>query len=713
MVSLWRFISLKRFEKEKEHFSTEKWRRIFLAGVILSALTWAVTPCMFFISGDFTYQTITAIFIAGLSSGAMSSLLPLLRELRIFLTIILVPLILQFILQGTSIHYELAAIISLYLLLLLYISKIFNKNYVDSIKSQLLYQIKLDELSRSEQKFETIFKGVPIGIFFYDNNFIIKEVNQEFVYFLEAPRNFLTGLDLNTIKDKRILPTLQAALEGIQGFYEGEYKTLFAKKEIWINMTTSPLRDISGEIIGAIGIVSDITQRVLAQQHIEHQANYDTLTDIPNRMNLLKDINKEILRFKRHGRIFGIIFLDLDHFKNINDSLGHNIGDELLKQTAKRLLDAVRAEDVVARIGGDEFVILAPDLSNNEKIAATHLEYIALKIHESLNMVFEVEGYNLNISSSIGITLISHDTQDADDLLKHADIAMYQSKKEGRNTTRFYQSEMDNWVKRRLEIENELRQAAQNGEFEIHYQPIVEFATSEIAGAEALLRWKSPKLGEIFPDEFIPIAEESGLIFGIGEWVLKNAVEQFTQWQKRFPNITTFRKIAVNVSSYQFNNKDFLEQIEKIIKSSDIKANNLELELTESIIVKDIDSVRDKMLHLRELGVNLSIDDFGTGYSSLSYLKKLPFTTLKIDKSFTHDIQDDVDDKELISTIITIAKNFNLEVVIEGIETYEQYFFANEKRSKYLQGYYCSRPIDKESFSLMLASSNGICDKLF
>lgn len=712
MISLIRFIFLKLFQTRNDYFSYKKWNNIFTIGVIMSALSWGVTPFLFFIPDDYLYQMVFIVILAGLSAGAISALAQFLVNIHIFLITLVIPLLIQLLLQHTTIHNYVALLVFLYLILLLYVSKKFNKNYTDAAKSYFLFEQKRDELLKSEQKYESIFKNVPIGIFFYDTKLVIQEVNQEFMHFLEAPREFLIGLDLHKIKDQRILPTLRAPFDDIQGFYEGEYRTLYATKDIWISMTTSPIKNADNEVIGAIGIVSDITQRVLIQQHVEHQANYDSLTDIPNRISLLRDINKEIVRYKRHGQLFGIIFLDLDHFKNINDSLGHGIGDKLLIETAKRLSNVIRHEDTVARIGGDEFVIFVPDLGTNERSAATKMEYIAHKIHEALNIVFEIEGYSLNISSSIGISLINHDAQDADDLLKYADIAMYQSKKEGRNTTRFYQSEMDIWVKRRLEIENELRLAIQRDEFEVHYQPIVEFSTSSIVGAEALLRWKNEKLGAVFPDEFIPIAEESGLIISIGEWVLSRAVEQFITWQKQFPHITSFKKIAVNVSTYQFNNKTFLTQVEEVIRQSGIKSDNLELELTESIIVTDIESVRNKMLKLRELGVNLSIDDFGTGYSSLSYLKMLPFTTLKIDKSFTQDIQDNADDKELISTIITIAKNFNLEVVIEGVETYEQYLFTHGKRPKYMQGYYCSKPVSKEQFTLMLESCNGVCDKL-
>ncbi len=705
LISAFRIYTLIKYKRDKPALATLRWQQLLGIGILLSAISWGITPVLFFIPQDYMYQMVIIVILAGLSAGSISSLSQIRSNIQLFLVVSLLPLIAELLLQATPLHNSIALLVTLYLALLLIVANKFNKNYVNAIKTRLMYEQKTEELLESEQKFETIFQSVPIGVFFYNQELVIQEINPEFVNFLEAPREFLLGLNLNNLPDQRLLPALKAPLDGLCGFYEGAYKTVYIQKNLWITMSTSALRDKKNNIIGAVGIVADITQRINTQQTVEHQANFDALTDIPNRTSLLRDIDKEIVRFQRHQQIFGILFLDLDHFKNINDSLGHDIGDKLLIETALRLKTAIRLEDTVARIGGDEFIVLLPDLTEDENIAATKAEHVAQKIHEILEKPFTIEGYTLNISSSIGITLISDNNESADDLLKHADIAMYQAKKEGRNTSRFYQEKMDLWVKRRLEIENELRNAIENHEFTLHYQPIIEFASSFVVGGEALLRWKNPRLGEVFPDEFIPIAEESGLIIGIGEWVLQTAVEQFVAWQKQFPHITTLNRIAVNVSVNQFNSYNFLNLVRNTIERYAIDPHVLELELTESIIAKDINLVSHKMQALREMGIKLSIDDFGTGYSSLSYLKKLPFTTLKIDKSFTQEI----DNQELISTIITIAENFNLEVIIEGVETLEQYRFVNDRKATYMQGYYCSKPMEQKSFEQMLQTSNGIC----
>lgn len=709
LISAFRYLSLLKYKTDKTPLYVDKWQKLLFIGIVLSALSWGITPFLFFVPGNYLYQMVLIVILAGVSAGSISTLAHIRLNIQLYLIILIIPLIIELLLQKTAIHNDIAILVSLYLLLLLVVAKKFNQTYLDSITSQLMFEQKKEEFLESEQKFKAIFKSVPIGILFYDTNLVIQEVNDSFVDFIAAPKDFLIGLDLEKIRDRRLMPTLKAALDGISGFYEGEYTTLYRQKDLWVSMSTSPLRNSDNEIIGAVSIIADITERMLIQLQIEHQANHDTLTDIPNRANLKREIAKNIIRFQRHGVIFAIIFLDLDHFKNINDSLGHDVGDKLLVQTATRLKNTIRDEDMVARIGGDEFVILLPDLSADEFEAAKSAEIVSQKIHETFRTPFEIDGYKLNISSSLGITLINAQSQSEDALLKHADIAMYESKKDGRNTTRFYQESMDQWIKRRLEVENELKNAIKNNELRLVYQPIVEFETSKVIGMEALIRWKSQELGDMYPDEFITIAEESGMILSIGKWVMQEAVSQFMIWQKQFAHTINLKKIAVNVSVHQFNAPEFLKQVENIIAQSGIVKEHLELELTESIIVKDISGVRAKMQQLRNLGVNLSIDDFGTGYSSLSYLKKLPFTTLKIDKSFTQDIGNDVDDKELISTIITIAENFNLEVVIEGVETYEQYAFVNERKATFMQGYFCSKPMEKESFEAMLESSNGIC----
>lgn len=448
----------------------------------------------------------------------------------------------------------------------------------------------------------------------------------------------------------------------------------------------------------------------LSEAKIKHQAYFDALTDIPNRILLKDRVEQSLSHYRRHGDLIAIMFLDLDHFKSINDSLGHYVGDALLVETAARLSSICREEDTVARLGGDEFIVLLNELGQDPHNAVKYAERVAEKIHEVLSQPFEVgESDTISTSSSIGIALVSSIDQNADDLLKFADTAMYQAKKEGRNTTRFYQEQMDQWIKKRLFLENALRHAIKNSELELYYQPVIEIATKRIIGAEALLRWNHPELGLVMPDEMISIAEESGLIVPIGEWVLREACTQFVRWRSENLRQIHIDRIAINVSVVQFRQNDFVDKVIRIVAESGIVPSMLELELTESTVIDNIDIVIEKMNRLRSAGINISMDDFGTGYSSLSYLKRLPFTTLKIDRSFVRDIMSDADDAALVETILSMASIFKFDVIAEGVETIEQFKFLENHGCQYFQGYLCSKPVQVSQFEELLTHDIQSC----
>lgn len=520
----------------------------------------------------------------------------------------------------------------------------------------------------------------------------------------------MIGLDLKKLTDHCLDNALKNPLNGEKGYYEGPYSSMIMKLELWVALRTSPIYNAKREIIGGIAIVADITERKLAEEKIKHQAYFDALTDIPNRVLLKDRIEQSLAHYRRHHQISAIMFLDLDHFKSVNDSMGHYVGDALLIETAGRLKSICREGDTVSRLGGDEFVILLSELGNDPHEAARHAESVAEKIHQILSLPFEtVDGEVISTTSSIGIALMSSPEQSADDLLKFADTAMYQAKKEGRHTTRFYQEQMDQWIKKRLFLENGLRNAIKNGELELYYQPVIAIGQKKIVGAEALLRWNHPELGMVMPDEMIQIAEESGLIVTIGEWVLREACRQFVLWRSENLDQPHIDRIAVNVSALQFQQNDFVEKVIRIVAESGIVPSMLELELTESTVIDKIDTVIEKMNRLRLAGINLSMDDFGTGYSSLAYLKRLPFTTLKIDRSFVRDIMSDKDDAALVETILSMASIFHFDVIAEGVETIEQFRFLEEHGCQYFQGYLCSKPVPVTQFEELLTHEIQNC----
>ncbi len=699
IVAFLRFSSLMYYKHNKNHFNSKIWEQLFLIGVVVAGILWGITPFILFVKDSFLHQMILIIVLAGISAGAINSLSSIVKATRIFLIIVIFPLIIVSLMQEPIVYKYVAVLEIVYLIMLLRISNQFYKQYLFIIQSKIRNKLKEEKLLVSEGRFEKIFKEAPIGMLLYDNDLIVQEVNQSIADILEVSKEKLLGLDLKTLSDNRVIPSLLKPLRNINDTYEGEYITKFKNKKIWINAHTSPLLNYKQNVIGAIAIITEVTDRVQDQWLIEHQAKYDALTNIPNRTYLMEHINYNIHNFRNSDMIFSILFLDIDNFKNINDSLGHSVGDALLVQIARRFKSIMQKDNIVARLGGDEFVFLLSKLSTDKNEALKKADILSDKIHSVLSETFKIKNHYLNISASVGIVIINNKKDSADDLLKYADVAMYQAKKDGRCISRHYHVAMQENLQRRIDIENGLRRAIKNKELQMYYQPVVSFETGEIIGAEALLRWNNEKLGFVGPDEFIIIAEESGSMYEIGEWVLHQAIEQFVKWKKDFPNISSLKKIAINVSSKQFNHPDFIMQLNYIINKNSINPKNLELELTESIILNDADIIANEMQKLRELGINISIDDFGTGYSSLSYLKKLPFSTLKIDKSFTQDISDESDDEDLVSTIINISKNFNMEIIAEGIETEQQYKYLKDKGCDYMQGYYCSKPVTAEDFT--------------
>lgn len=698
LISLYRFYMALEYNSNPHKYSKEMSEKRFYIALILSSLLWTLPPFLFFIEDNYMVQAMILVIYAGLVAGGMSALSSLDKALRIFLFLVITPLMIALFMQNTPNHFMIAILVAFYYVMTLKIGGLFYRNYQSIFQMKKRYIEEKEKSLISNERFKFLFKEAPIGFFFYDNDLIIREANQKLADSLDVSKEKLIGLDLKNLPDQSFLPTLKAAIDNMNGYYEGEYRSKFQKKDMFVVMQTSAIKDTAGDVIGAMGMFHDITDKMLAQQKIEHQAKYDVLTNIPNRLTLKEKIESELHRYQKHGIIFAVLFLDLDHFKNINDSLGHALGDELLISVAKRLESVIKPEDTVARLGGDEFVILLPDLSKDDKKSASKAEHIAVDIYNLFEKPIVVGDHQLNLSTSIGIALVSDEDESADDVLKHADIAMYQAKKDGRSCNHFYKQEMDTWIKRRVELESALRNALTNGELQVYYQPIVDLDNGSIIGAESLLRWNSKEFGNISPVEFIPIAEDSGLILPIGNFVMKNAFEQFVKWQQEYADLMNLETIAINISVRQFNNADFVSSLKEMIKQSGIDPMNIELELVESIIIDDLEKAKIKMQELKKLGIGLSIDDFGTGYSSLSYLKQLPFTTLKIDQSFVKDIEVDPEDKELIETILNIAKRFRLKVVAEGVETKEQYHFLKEKGCDFYQGYLCSKALDNDSF---------------
>ena len=453
----------------------------------------------------------------------------------------------------------------------------------------------------------------------------------------------------------------------------------------WLELTE--VLDDAGQRTHWVGVLTDITDRKRAEQELRYLANYDTLTGLPNRTLLGERLAHAMIRARRHGSKVAVLFLDLDRFKHVNDSMGHAAGDRLLKAAAARIQATVRDSDTVARLGGDEFTVVIEDLGD-----ANQAERVALKLLDAFVAPLDIDGRTeVVISPSIGISIYPDHGQVPTDLLKYADTAMYQAKEKGRNTFQTYTEAMDAQARLRASMIAHLHKAVERGELALVYQPKMSLVDGRITGVEALLRWRNPELGQVSPATFIPIAEETGLIVPIGEWVIREACVQVQRWMKAGLNATT---MAVNVSMLQLLRGELYTKLRQLLEDFRVPAHRFELELTESMVMANAEQSISTLTQIKSLGVNLAIDDFGTGYSSLAYLKRLPIDTLKIDKEFVGDITTDPDDEAITATIITMAHSLGLDVIAEGVETQEQLDYLREQRCDEVQGHFVSAPID-------------------
>lgn len=522
------------------------------------------------------------------------------------------------------------------------------------------------------------------GVIIANSNFKVVEVNNAFSEITQYKRAEV----LNTIPSflhseqygSDLYNNLKHSIQ-VNGRWSGEF--INKRKDgslyhVW--QTISAIHDERGQLSHYVAVFSDISSLKQSQQEALHLAYHDVLTNLPNRLLLKERLEQAIKHAIRRHQTFAVMFLDLDNFKNTNDTRGHAAGDQLLKDIAQLLVDSVRVEDTVARVGGDEFVLLFEELDSPDRAAQ-----LAEKILTSLRTSKQAQHSELAVSASIGICLFPQDGYCADDLLKNADTAMYRAKHQGKNTYQFYTEELTRDIIKRVELESELRQAISNQELCLYYQPQVNLVTGELVGVEALLRWNSSKLGPISPEEFIPIAEESNLIQEIGPWVLKEAAQQALIWLDMGVSIG---RIAVNVAGPQITRDDALaEQVSKILEQYQLSPAQLAIEVTESFIMEQSKLGVNQLLLLQEMGIELAIDDFGTGYSSLSHLKSLPISKLKIDKSFIKDIPIDCNDMEISRTIVALGSNLGLKVIAEGVETEEQAKYLREIGCDEAQGY--------------------------
>ncbi|ABA58084.1 diguanylate cyclase/phosphodiesterase with PAS/PAC and GAF sensor(s) [Nitrosococcus oceani ATCC 19707] len=549
-----------------------------------------------------------------------------------------------------------------------------------------------------------VFESTVEGVIITDTKAYVVDVNEAFTHITGIARSEIMGRHLSTLQTKQEKPiSFQRVRHAIKstGQWQGELWSQRKNGEIYpLWVTANAVRNSKEEITHFVAIFSDITLRKQTEQRLYYLAHHDALTGLPNRSLFLDRLEHAIHHAQRHHHRIAVLFIDLDRFKFINDTLGHPIGDILLKQVAERMRLNIRAEDTIARLGGDEFTVIIENFTDTSAISL-----ITQKIISACEKPFNIKGNELFVSASIGVSLYPEDGHEASMLLQRADAAMYQAKKRGKSCCQFFTTEINTAATEQLALKNLLRRALARKEFQLYYQPIINMESGAIVSVEALIRWVDPELGLISPNTFIPLAEENGLILPLGEWVLQTACTQAKIWNQSNPYPV---RIAINLSARQLEQTDFSERVSEILKKTPFPTDHLELELTESMLINRMESSLKTLNTLKKMGCRLSLDDFGTGYSPLAYLKRFPIDTVKIDRSFVQGISIDPDDAAITTAVTTMAHSLKRAVIAKGVETREQLNFLNEIKVDEAQGYFISYPVPAEELTQKLREKSHL-----
>jgi diguanylate cyclase (GGDEF)-like protein/PAS domain S-box-containing protein len=690
------------------------WRRRYIAATALLAATWGVGSALFMWQASDAAFLFTGLVLTGMVAGAVPILSPVPGAYRAFALLVLVPMAAITLIQAdTPLHWAFGALTIIFLAALLVGARNLHETLDVAIRlgleqGRLAEHLEhaLAQRRHAEGKLHlaaSVFANSQEGIIITATDGTIVDINHAFTEITGYPPEEAIGQTARLLRSAHHDPTFFATMwEDLArtGAWRGEIwnrRKDGGEYPAWLSIASVP--DQTGAVTHYVGTLTDISQRKSAEEEIRHLAFYDPLTGLPNRRLLTDRLNHARQTGARRGRMGALLFIDLDNFKTLNDTLGHDKGDLLLEQVAGRLTGCVRESDTVARFGGDEFVVMLEGLVGQTDDAAGQARAVGEKILATLNQPYLLAGHEHQGTCSIGATLFSGRGDSVEELLKQADLAMYRAKEAGRNVLRFFDQSMQDVVAARVALEADLRQALNRNEFELHYQPQVDRA-GRMTGAEVLLRWRHPERGMVSPADFIPVAEETGMILDIGRWVLNSACARLAAWASHPERARC--TLAVNISARQFRQADFAQQVLATLYRTGANPHRLKLELTESLLLDDMEDAIARMASLKQYGVGFALDDFGTGYSSLSYLKRLPLDQLKIDQSFVREVLSDPNDAAIARTIVALAHSLGLAVIAEGVETEAQRDFLDGAGCHAYQGYLYGRPEVAEAIELRL-----------
>lgn len=697
-VTVKRFYDALQFKKHFVNTMIGVWYGRFYIATIASAILWGITPLLFFPQTDTIMHMFISITIIGLSAGAVTTLVSDHRLSYIYLYLLLLPLSVTLLAYQGMIYGILSGLVLLFTVFTSSAMRLTHATLLNTLETEQRYLSAKTLLESSEKRHRLMFEQSPSGNFYYDTNLNIVDCNSAFGRIMHLDQDALIGLSVRHLPDSRPVDIILEKIDaGQEGVFEGIYDCPQVGKTLWLKMQLTPLIDQDGKNIGGLGIVEDKTLEHQALKEAEFLDLYDSLTQLPNRKLLKEQLLQRVRENRVEKRFFAIMLMDIDRFKNVNDAYGHEVGDQLIVETSQRVRGVLRENDGLSRPGVDEFVVILPLLSDKQDQASYMAYQSAKRVHTAISEPFVLDAHKLYVTCSIGIVIVSPETIDADEIMHRADIAMYQAKNDGRNRTRFYEAALDEKTRANIYLAKNLRTAIEKEELRLNYQPILHIQTNELCGAEVLLRWEHETEGSISPSDFIPIAEESGLIHDIGKWTIEQACFQLQQW--RTENDMTLRYLTINISPVQLDNQDFGSFLLTCFEKYELPTNTIKFEITEHSLIENFGATRSLIEMLNARGVEFVIDDFGTGYSSLMYLKALPFSTLKIDRDFVRDIFTSPDDVALIEAMIGIARQFGYVIVAEGVETEAQRDKLKTLDSSICyQGYLGSKPCDAGQF---------------
>jgi diguanylate cyclase (GGDEF)-like protein/PAS domain S-box-containing protein len=697
---LLRVVIVYQYNKKQFQFSSPKaWLIRFRLTTAFCGIAWGATGLLVFPHGNITSQTMLALFVAGICAGGLINYSIDKITNFVFTSSALLILSIAFFRE----HNKLSHLILFMMLVFVGYVAVACKKMAQGILSNITLRIEADnqkkQILQLSERQNFHLAHTPLGLIDWDKNLTITSWNKACTDILGYSVEEAIGMHISFIMPEMINKPTAHIMHSITSKKESDtnFREIYHKNgnKVYCEWFNTLLRNDAGDIVGLASLVQDKTEFLKTQEKIHQLAYYDSLTGLPNRGLLLDRLNHTLAVSERNKAHAMVAFFDLDHFKAINDIKGHAAGDFLLKTIATRIQGVIRKQDTVARIGGDEFVLVLADVGKSKQKALAYSKKIIEKISSAIKMPLEYDGYQHQCSASIGVCLFKGNTVNAEELLRRADMSMYLAKKQGRNCYQVYDENMQPKYDYQMQLKHDLTIALSKNQFQLYLQGQFDRDARSI-GAETLLRWQHPEFGLVMPADFIPLAEETGLIVPIGYWVMKQSCLLLKKWESS-PD-TKDMTLSVNVSAIQFNNPEFITQVEVALKSAGCDATKLCIELTESAVINSIEDLSDKMMVLKEMGVSLAIDDFGIGYSSLSVLKNLPLNELKIDKSFVQDIASGSVESSIVQTILQMGKNLNLRIVAEGVESEHQLAYLRNYGCNIFQGYFFERPCSIEIF---------------